>query len=64
MRLGGQLRVASGMTVSIIGWDFTAAIALGDAMGIDKLAVAEFLPDLEQVMVSKLNERARQTDES
>ncbi|MFG6637176.1 hypothetical protein ACGYJ8_14550 [Sulfitobacter sp. 1A12126] len=52
------------MSVSIIGWDFTAAIALGDAMGIDRLAVAEFLPDLEPVMASKLNERARQADES
>ncbi|MBR9837026.1 MAG: hypothetical protein GYB50_03925 [Rhodobacteraceae bacterium] len=58
MRLGGQLRVASGMAVMVIGWDFNAAFALGDAMGISRTALAEFLPDLEQVMVRKLNEQA------
>lgn len=63
MRLGGQIRIASGMGYAILGWDFTAAFALADALGIDRLAVAEFLPDLEQVMVSKLNERARQNDD-
>ncbi|MBY6055381.1 hypothetical protein [Leisingera daeponensis] len=64
MRLGGQMRVASGMAARVIGWDMTAALNLGEAMGMDRLVIAEFLPDLEQVMVSEMNKRASQTDES
>lgn len=35
----------------------TAALALGDALGIPPLAMAELLPDIEAVMVAKLNEQ-------
>ncbi|WP_323775952.1 hypothetical protein [Leisingera sp.] len=52
------------MSTRVIGWDMTAALNLGDAMGMDRLVIAEFLPDLEQVMVSEMNKRASQTDES
>lgn len=60
MRLGGQLRVASGMTVRFIGWDMNAALALGAALGIESMAVAVFLPDIEEVAMSKLNEQVEQ----
>jgi len=35
----------------------TAALALGDALGIPPLAMAELLPIIEAVMVAKLNEQ-------
>ena len=53
-RLGGQLRVLPG---AVIGWDMSAALALGDALGIPPLAMAELLPAVEAVMVTKLNEQ-------
>lgn len=58
LRLGGQIRFASaGMAGAIItGWDMTAALALGEAMGLSRLLVAEILPDIESVMVRKLRE--------
>ncbi|MFC3704309.1 hypothetical protein ACFOOL_06020 [Devosia honganensis] len=34
----------------------SAALALGDALGVPPLAMAELLPVLEAVMVAKLNE--------
>lgn len=53
-RLGGQLRVLPG---AVIGWDMTAALALGDALGIPPFAMAELLPVIEAVMVAKFNEQ-------
>jgi hypothetical protein len=53
-RLGGQLRVLPG---AVIGWDLSAALALGDALGVPPLATAELLPVIEAVMVAKLNEQ-------
>lgn len=53
-RLGGQLRV-SGKTV--IGWNMGAALALGAALGIPPMAVAELLPAIEGAMVAKINEQ-------
>jgi hypothetical protein len=52
-RLGGQLRVLPG---AVIGWDMAAALALGDALGIPLVAMAELLPVIEAAMVRKLNE--------
>ncbi|RBI69914.1 hypothetical protein DQW77_15190 [Roseovarius sp. TE539] len=51
-RLGGQLRV---QPRAVIGWDMSAALALGNALGVPPLAMAELLPVLEAVMVVKLN---------
>jgi hypothetical protein len=34
----------------------SAALALGDALGVPPIAMAELLPVIEAVMVSKLNE--------
>ena len=53
-RLGGQLRVIPG---AVLGWDMAAALALARALGIDTLIVAELLPEIEAVMVRKVNEQ-------
>ena len=53
MRLGGQLRASDGRA---IGYDFVAAFQLASALGICRVAVAEFLPAIEVVAVSKMNE--------
>ena len=41
---------------AVVGWDLTAALALGDALGVPPLAMAELLPVIEAEMVRKLNE--------
>jgi hypothetical protein len=41
----------------VIGWDMNAALALGQALGVPPLALAELLPGIEAVMVIKLNEQ-------
>jgi hypothetical protein len=57
-RLGGQLRLAPGPgPAAVIGWDMTAALGLGAALGIAPLLLAECLPEIEAVMVQRLNER-------
>ena len=53
-RLGGQLRVIPG---AVLGWDMGAALALAQALGVDALITAELLPEIEAVMVRKLNEQ-------
>ena len=53
-RLGGQLRVIPG---AVLGWDMGAALAVARALGIDSLIAAELLPEIEAVMVRKLNEK-------
>ncbi|WP_050528379.1 DUF7697 family protein [Pseudorhodobacter aquimaris] len=53
-RLGGQLRVIPG---AVLGWDMGAALALAQALGINPLIAAELLPEIEAVMVRKLNEQ-------
>ena len=55
-RLGGQLRVSGS---AVIGWDMGAALKLGAALGISRIAVAELLPPIEAVMVRKINEEMR-----
>ena len=64
LKLRGQLRVASGMSVAVLGWDFNAAFLLGDAMGIDRLAIAELLPEVETIAVHHMNERAQRSDDA
>ncbi|MBP7242393.1 MAG: hypothetical protein KBA23_10215 [Amaricoccus sp.] len=53
-RLGGQLRVIPG---AVIGWDMGAALALAAALGVPALAAAELLPEIEAVIVRRLNEQ-------
>jgi hypothetical protein len=56
-RLGGQVRVAGGMSGSaVLGWDMGAALHLGAALGLSPLIIAELLPPIEAVMVRKTNE--------
>lgn len=42
---------------AVIGWDMSAALAIGDALGVPSLTMAELLPVIEAVMVAKLNEQ-------
>ena len=42
---------------AVLGWDMGAALAMANALGIDTLITAELLPEIEAVMVRKLNEQ-------
>ena len=53
-RLGGQVRAIPG---AVLGWDMSAALALGRALGIAPMVVAELLPAIEAVMIRKTNEK-------
>ena len=53
-RLGGQVRVAG---KAVLGWDMSAAMALAQALGLNPMVAAELLPELEAVMVRRINEK-------
>lgn len=57
--LDGQIR-AAGMG-AVIGWDMTAALAMGAALGLPALLVAEWLPEIEPLMVRAANRRPDDT---
>ena len=42
---------------AVLGWDMGASLTLAHALGIDTLIAAELLPEIEAVMVRKLNEQ-------
>ena len=42
---------------AVLGWDMAAALAMAKALGIAPLITAELLPEIEAVMVRKLNEQ-------
>ena len=42
---------------AVIGWDMSAVLALGDALGVPPLAMAELVPEIEAVLVTKLTEQ-------
>ena len=42
---------------AVLGWDMGAALAMARVLGIAPLIAAELLPEIEAVMVRKLNER-------
>ena len=42
---------------AVLGWDMGSALAMAQALGIDTLIAAELLPEIEAVMVRKLNEQ-------
>ncbi len=46
----------------MLGWDMGSALALAQALGIDALVAAELLPEIEEVMVRKLNEQIENSD--
>ena len=41
----------------MLGWDMGAAFALAQALGLNPMVVAELLPELEAVMVRRINEK-------
>lgn len=51
-----------GIPGGLLGWDMTAALALGRALGIEPIAVAELLPVIEAVMIRKVNDRLGGSD--
>jgi len=42
---------------AVLGWDMGAAFALAQALGLNPMVVAELLPELEAVMVRRINEK-------
>ena len=42
---------------AVLGWDMGAALARAQALGINTLIVAELLPEIEAMMVRKVNEQ-------
>ncbi len=58
--MGGQLRAIPG---AVLGWDMTAGLALGAALGLAPMLVAEVLPDIERIVVRKANERGEGSDD-
>ena len=46
---------------AVLGWDLMAALALAHALGLNPMVVAELLPELEAVMVRRLNEQIAAT---
>ena len=42
---------------AVIGWDLGAALALARALGVNSMVAAELLPELEAVMVRRINEK-------
>ncbi|SEO90187.1 hypothetical protein SAMN04490248_11590 [Salinihabitans flavidus] len=49
--------VASGQGGAVTGWDMSAALQLGTALGLCPRIVAELLPPIEAVMVRKMSEQ-------
>lgn len=49
---------------AVIGWDMGAALTIARALGVDPLIAAECLPEIEAVMVRKLNEQMVSGDRS
>ena len=47
---------------AVIGWDMGAALALAQALGLNPMVAAELLPELEAVMVRRLNEKIGDSD--
>ena len=58
-RLGGQIRVAG---KAVLGWDMGAALALSEALAMNTMVAAELLPELEAVMVRRINEKIEASD--
>lgn len=42
---------------AVLGWDMGAALTLAQALGLNPMVVAELLPELEAVMVRRINEK-------
>jgi hypothetical protein len=53
-RLTGQVRAIPG---AVLGLDFTAALAIAEALGVPPMAAAEWLPGIEAALVAAMNAR-------
>ena len=42
---------------AVLGWDMAAALAIAHALGLNPMVAAELLPELEAVMVRRINEK-------
>lgn len=58
-RLGGQMRVAG---KAVLGWEMGTALSLSQALGLNSMVAAELLPELEAVMVRRINEKIAASD--
>ena len=47
---------------AVIGWDMAAALGLAQALGLNSMVAAELLPELEAVMVRRINEKIGNED--
>ena len=47
---------------AVLGWDMGSAFALARALGLNPMVVAELLPELEAVMVRRINEKIGDSD--
>ena len=47
---------------AVIGWDMGAALSLARALGLNPMVAAELLPDIEAVMVRRINEKIGDLD--
>jgi predicted outer membrane lipoprotein len=56
LRCSGQIRAVPG---AVLGLDFSAAFAIGQALGYDHVALAELLPAGEAGMIAAINERLK-----
>ena len=62
-RMFGQLRVVGGVNGNqVIGFDMNVAFSLGTALSVPAELIAEWMPAIEGVIVTKLNERAAEDE--
>lgn len=54
--LRGQFRAIPG---GVVGWDMTAALAMAEALGLNRLIAAELLPLIEPYAVRGINAQVR-----
>lgn len=54
--------MGGGLSPQVLGFDMTAVLALGEALGIPPLAIAELLPGIERAMVQALNKNSEDTE--
>lgn len=47
---------------AVIGWDMGVALSLARALGLNLMVAAELLPELEAVMVRRINEKIGDED--
>lgn len=61
MHCGGQVRAVPGQ---VIGYDMTAVMAMGQAMGVPPMATAVLMPHIERALTAALNERSSEGAQS